>query len=62
MTGKSLARRLKSLEDQLLSEQPSEPIAVQIVYVSPDGSSEDGERFIVTNPGSRVPYGKRFRE
>ena len=59
MTGKSLARRLKSLEDQLLSEQPSEPIAVQVVYFSPDGSTEDGERFIITDPGPRVPHGKR---
>ena len=59
MTSKNLARRLKSLEDQLLLDQPSEPIVIQIVYFSPDGSTEDGERFIITNPGPRVPYGKR---
>lgn len=56
---RSLARRLEELESQLLPETESEPIVVQIVYFSPDGSTEDGERFIITNPGSRVPYGKR---
>ncbi len=59
MTGKNLARRLKSLEDQLLPEQPNEPIVIQIVYVSPDGSSEDGERFTITNPAPRVQDRKR---
>ena len=53
MTSKNLARRLKSLEDQILLEQPSEPIVIQIVYVSSDGSTEDGERFIIANPGPR---------
>jgi hypothetical protein len=61
MIGRSLTRRLQELELQLLPDQPSEPLIVQIVYVSPDGSSEDGERFIITNPGSRVPHGKRRR-
>lgn len=34
MTSKN-SRRLKSLEDHLLPEQPSEPVIIQIVYVSP---------------------------
>ena len=58
---KSLARRLEELESQLRPEKDDGPLVVQIVYFSPDGSTEDGERFIIANPGPRVPYGKRRR-
>ena len=58
---KSLSRRLEELELQLLPEPENEPLVVQIVYFSPDGSTEDGERFVITNPGPRVPRGKRRR-
>jgi hypothetical protein len=55
------ARRLEELKFKLLPELPTEPIVVQIVYVSPDGSSEDGEKFTITNPGARFPRGKQRR-
>ena len=61
MISKTLARRLEELESQLLPEPENEPIIVQIVYVSPDGSSEDGERYTITNAGPRSPDGKRRR-
>ena len=44
---KTLARRLRRLEDQLRpGNAPAvEPMIAQIVYVSPDGSEEDGPRY-----------------
>ena len=59
---KSLARRLEELELRLLPEMRTEPLVVQIVYFSPDGSTEDVERVTITNPGPRLPYGKRRHE
>ncbi|SPE42348.1 hypothetical protein SBA3_520029 [Candidatus Sulfopaludibacter sp. SbA3] len=55
---RNLARRLEELKSRLLPEMPTEPLVVQIVYVSPDGTSEDGERITITNPGPRVPCGR----
>jgi hypothetical protein len=61
MISKSLSRRLEELESQLLPEPETEPIVIQIVYVSPDGSSEDGPTFTIQNPGPMGPGGKRRR-
>ncbi len=51
MISKTLNRRLGELESRLLPEAEWEPIVVRIVYVTPDGSSDDGERFTITIPG-----------
>ena len=59
MINKTLSRRLEELESQLLPEPTTEPIVIQIVYVSPDGSTEDGEKFTIQNPGPRPLHGKR---
>jgi hypothetical protein len=43
MISRKLTRRLEELEARLAP--PAEPLIAQIVYVSPDGSEEDGPRY-----------------
>ena len=43
MISGNLARRLEELEAHVAP--PAEPLVAQIVYVSPDGSEEDGPRY-----------------
>ena len=45
MIGSKLSARLERLEARMEPER--EPIVLQIRWVSPDGSSGDGPRFIV---------------
>ncbi len=58
MTSKNLAGRLRYLESQLLPKPATDQFVVQIVYVSPDGTSEDGEKITITNPYRQLPYRK----
>jgi len=48
MISKSLNRRLEDLEARF--PPPHEPLILQIVGVSPDGSKTDGPTFIVPLP------------
>jgi hypothetical protein len=50
MIRRNLSRRLE-LETRLMPA--AEPVIVQITYVSPDGSEEDGPRFIIPGAGGR---------
>jgi hypothetical protein len=43
MIRRNLTRRLEELEAR--TARPAEPMIAQIVYVSPDGSEEDGPRY-----------------
>ena len=43
MSRRNLTRRLEELEARLAP--PAEPLVAQIVYVSSDGSEEDGPRY-----------------
>jgi len=51
MISKSLTRRLKDLEARIAPA--AEPLIIQITYVSPDGSEEDGPRIEVQRLASR---------
>jgi hypothetical protein len=48
MIGRNLTGRLERLETRLMPA--AEPVIVQITYVSPDGSEENGPRFEVPMP------------
>src|ERR1017187_6960600 len=51
MIRRNLIRRLEELEARLAPA--AEPMIFQITYVSPDGSEEDGLRFIIPGAGGR---------
>jgi hypothetical protein len=51
MINRNLTRRLEELEARLAPA--AEPMIFQITYVSPDGSEEDGSRFIIPGAGGR---------
>jgi hypothetical protein len=50
MINRALSKRLERLETRLASE--GEPLLIQIQYVSPDGTVEDGPVVTVPAPGS----------
>ena len=52
MISRSLTRRLKDLEFHF--RPAAEPVIAQIIYVSPDGSEEDGPRFIIPSGGRQT--------
>jgi hypothetical protein len=49
MISRTLARRLEQLETRL--KPGAEPVIIQFVWVSSDGSREDGPTFSVPNCG-----------
>jgi hypothetical protein len=49
MTRINLLKRLEELECRILPED--EPVVIQIVFVSSDGTKEDGPRFGVQGAG-----------
>ena len=51
MIGRTLSKRLERLETRIIPA--GEPLVVQIQYVSPDGSVEDGPRISVPGAGGR---------
>jgi hypothetical protein len=51
MTSRTLSKRLERLETRMTPA--GEPLFVQIQYVSPDGSVEDGPRISVPGAGGR---------
>ena len=51
MISRNLTRRLEELEARIAPA--AEPLIVQITYVSPDGSEEDGPRIVVQQPAGR---------
>ena len=51
MIRRNLTRRLGELEAR--TARPAEPMIAQIVYVSPDGSEEDGPRYELPMPAAR---------
>jgi hypothetical protein len=52
MISRSLNRRLRDLEFHF--RPAAEPVIAQIIYVSPDGSEEDGPRFTIPNGGRQT--------
>jgi hypothetical protein len=56
MISKSLTRRLEELEARF--PPPREPLILQIVGVSPDGSKTDGPMFIVPLPATPARDGQ----
>ena len=56
MGSRTLSKRLERLETRIIPA--GEPLVVQIQYVSPDGSVEDGPRISVPGAGGRR-VGKR---
>ena len=52
MLSRNLCRRLARLETRLVPA--AEPVIVQITYVSPDGSEEDGPRFTIPSGGRQT--------
>jgi len=50
MTSRNLTRRLEALEVRF--PPPRQPLILQIVAVSPDGSREDGLTFVVPLPAT----------
>jgi len=48
MMSRNLTRRLEELEAQIAPA--AEPLIIQITYVTPDGSEEDGPRIEVQRP------------
>ena len=52
MISRSLNRRLKDLEFHF--RPAAEPVIAQIIYVSPDGSEEDGPRFTIPSGGRQT--------
>ena len=51
MIGRKLSKRLERLETRMIPA--GEPMVMQIVFVSADGSTSDGPRFVI--PGSGGP-------
>jgi hypothetical protein len=58
MTCRTLSKRLQRLETRMMPV--GEPVIIQVQYVSPDGSVEDGPRISVPGAGGRR-VGKRPR-
>jgi hypothetical protein len=52
MISRSLTRRLKDLEFHF--RPAAEPVIAQIIYVSSDGSEEDGPRFTIPSGGRQT--------
>jgi hypothetical protein len=48
MIGRNLMRRIEALETRIAPA--TEPLIVQIMYVTPDGSEEDADRFELPMP------------
>ena len=48
MISRNLTRRLEELEARIAPA--AEPVIIQITYVTPDGSEEDGPRIEVPTP------------
>jgi hypothetical protein len=57
MASRNLSKRLERLEERMLPA--GEPLIVQIQFVSPDGTVEDGPQVIVPGAGGRR-LGKEF--
>ena len=51
MISSKLTRRLQELEAQLLPAGP--PHVIQLVWVSSDGTKEDGPRIVLPQPAGR---------
>ena len=58
MIRRNLTRRLEELEARIALA--AEPLIVQIIYFSPDGSEEDGERFTIPGAGGLRTGGARL--
>jgi hypothetical protein len=52
MGSRTLSKRLERLETRMMPA--SEPLVLEIQFVSADGSVEDGPRFVVPSPGVRL--------
>jgi hypothetical protein len=48
MINRSLSKRVQKLEARLIPTD--EPMVIQIVYVSPNGSVRDGPRYVIRSP------------
>jgi len=51
MIRRNLTRRLEELEARIAPA--AEAVIIQITYVTPDGSEEDGPRIVVQQPAGR---------
>ena len=51
MTCRTLFKRLERLETRMMPA--GEPVVIQVQYVSPDGTVEDGTRISVPGAGGR---------
>jgi hypothetical protein len=51
MTCRTLSKRLQRLETRMMPV--GEPVIIQVQYVSPDASGEDGPRISVPGAGGR---------
>jgi hypothetical protein len=51
MTSRTSSKRLQRLETRMMLV--GEPLVIQVQYVSPDGSVEDGPRICVPGAGGR---------
>ena len=51
MTSRTLSKRLERLETRMVPA--GEPLVIQIEFVSPDGSVEEGPRITVQGAGGR---------
>jgi hypothetical protein len=50
VTQRNLTRRLEELEKRVRPVTEEEPLIVNLMYVSPDGTSELAEQFIIPMP------------
>jgi hypothetical protein len=49
--GRTLSKRLERLETRMMPAR--EPVVIQVQYVAPDGTAEDGPRISVPGAGWR---------